>query len=300
MKPLAVLATGMISGVGLDSPSSCAAMRCAIDGFAETRFMDRGGEWIVGSAAPLDPPVRGREKIVRMAAAAIGECLAAAEVAAAEIPLLLCVAEEDRPGRLYGLDDTLLNDLAKQLGVPRNADSAVIALGRVGGAQAIRRARELIDAGYPGCIVAGADSFLIAGTLAAMEENRRLLTSENSDGFIPGEAGAAVLLGPGKEQSQQELLCLGIGFGTEKATVDSGEPLRADGMAEAVLAAIADSKCDYDKLDYRISDANGEQYRFKEAYLSLASHDAHPQVRTPSLAPRRLHRQGRRGDRALH
>ncbi len=77
MKPIAVIATGMITGVGLDAPSSCAAIRCAIDNFQETRFIDRHGEWIVGSEVPLDPPVRGRAKLVRMAASAIGECLEA-------------------------------------------------------------------------------------------------------------------------------------------------------------------------------------------------------------------------------
>jgi 3-oxoacyl-[acyl-carrier-protein] synthase-1 len=261
----------MITGVGLDSPSSCAAMRCAIDAFGETRFMDRGGEWIIGSAVPLDPPLRGREKIVRMALAAIGECLSGLQdMAPGAVPILLCVAENDRPGRFQGLDQTLLDDVSRQLGVPLHPASAIFSNGRVAGVQAIVRARELIDSGIPCCVLAGVDTFLVAATLADFEAKRRLLTSKNSDGFIPGEAGAAVLLGPGKEQPERQLLCLGVGFAMEKATVDSGEPLRADGLAEAILAAIADSNCGYERLDYRLSDANGEQYRFKEAALARA------------------------------
>jgi 3-oxoacyl-[acyl-carrier-protein] synthase-1 len=132
------------------------------------------------------------------------------------------------------------------------------------------QARQLIDDGHPFCLVAGADSFLVAKTLAGYEQRQRLLTGQNSNGFIPGEAAAAVLLGPGKEQPERALLCLGVGFGVEKATVDSEEPLRADGMAQAIRAAVDDSKCGFDKLDYRICDANGEQYRFKEASLALS------------------------------
>ena len=227
LKPLAVLATGMVTAVGLDAPSSCAAMRAAIDGFGETRFIDRLGEWIIGAAVPMDPPVRGRDKQARMAASAIAECLPAlGGIEPREVPLLLCVAEETRPGRITGLDRDLLAAISTKLGTQFASSSAVIANGRVGGVEAVLRARQLIDEGYPYCLVAGVDSFLVAGTLAEAERKRRLLTSENSDGFIPGEAAAAVLLGPGKEQSERAMLCLGTGLGMEKATVDSEQPLR--------------------------------------------------------------------------
>ena len=37
---LAIVGSGMVSGVGLSAPASCAAIRCAISNFQETRFMD--------------------------------------------------------------------------------------------------------------------------------------------------------------------------------------------------------------------------------------------------------------------
>jgi 3-oxoacyl-[acyl-carrier-protein] synthase-1 len=73
MQPLSVLASGMVTGVGLNAPSSCAAIRCAINNFAETRFMDKGGEWIIGSQVPLEQPWRGLAKLVRMVVPAIRE-----------------------------------------------------------------------------------------------------------------------------------------------------------------------------------------------------------------------------------
>ena len=201
-------------------------MRCALDAFNETRFIDQGGEWIVGSMVPLDPPSRGLEKMERMAASAIAECLPAiGSVPPTEIPLLLCVAEESRSGRMDGLDGDILSGVSAKLGVQFASASAVIANGRVGGVEAMLRAGQLIDNGYSFCLLAGMDSFLAAETLADYERKHRLLTSRNSNGFIPGEAAAAVLLGPGKEQAEPAMLCLGTGLGMEKATVDSEEPL---------------------------------------------------------------------------
>ena len=35
---LSIVASGMVSAVGLSAPASCAAIRCALDNFHETRF----------------------------------------------------------------------------------------------------------------------------------------------------------------------------------------------------------------------------------------------------------------------
>jgi 3-oxoacyl-[acyl-carrier-protein] synthase-1 len=272
VQPIAVLASGMVTGVGLNAPSSCAAIRCAIDNFSETRFMDSGGEWIIGSQAPLEQPWRGLPKLAHMAVHAIRECLAhAGDVRPEMIPFLLCVAEEQRPGRLQGLDDQLFHDIEVELGLHFHPLSGVIARGRVAGALALADARRLIyEERLPYCLIAGTDSFLVAATLKLYEEKDRLLTSKNSNGFIPGEAGAAVLVGPPGRPKEAELLCVGVGTGQEKATIDSEEPLRGDGLVAAFRAAFAEAGSDFAELDFRITDANGEQYYFKEAALALS------------------------------
>jgi 3-oxoacyl-[acyl-carrier-protein] synthase-1 len=271
VRPLAILATGMMTGVGLDAPSSCAAIRCAIDRFEETRFIDSGGEWIVVSTVPLDPPVRGRARLIEMAAAVIQECLDQHPgLPLSEIPMFLCLAEPDRPGRLDGLDESLLDDLGKRLGQQLHGRSRVIANGRVGGVQAVSRAARRIEQGYAVCLVVGVDGFVHAKTLAGYERKRRLLTSTNSNGFIPGEGAAAVLFGPAESHPAAPMICRGIGYGREAATIESDEPLRGDGMAEAFRAALADAGCNFDEIDYRLADVSGEQYGFKEAALAIA------------------------------
>ncbi len=128
MKPIAVIATGMVTGVGLTAPSTCAAIHCAIDNFAETRFIDSGGEWIVASEVPLDPPVRGRAKLIKMAAPAIMECLSAIKSSVpVSVPLLLCLGEEDRPGRFADLDGSMLTDIATVIATGRPSGMAATA-----------------------------------------------------------------------------------------------------------------------------------------------------------------------------
>ena len=267
--PVSILGCGMMTGVGLTAEASCAAIRCAIDNFQETRFIARGGEWIMGSEVPLDQPWRGIPKLARLLAGPLRECLDLIPDTAPEtIPVFLAVAEEERPGRLDGLGTPLFYQASELLGVRFHERSDVIPQGRVGGAVALYRASRMInEEGFPYVIVAGVDSYLVAGTLNAYDERERLLTSENSDGFIPGEAGGAVLVGPA---TRSGLICQGMGFALEKATIESEEPLRADGMTAAISKALEAAGLTMGDLDYRITDISGEQYQFKEASLALS------------------------------
>lgn len=269
--PLAITGCGMVSGVGLSAPASCAAIRCAIDNFQETRFMDSGGEWIRGCAVPLEQPWRGIARLAQMLAMALAECLRSQpELSLQQIPLLLCVAEPDRPGRLDGLDGELLPAVEKALAVRFNAQSQIIAYGRAGGAMALLQARRLIyEHHFPAVVVAGVDSLLVGPTLNAFEKRERLLTSTNSNGFIPGEAAAAILVQEPRHGGEPQLLCRGLGFGTEQAAVEAELPLRADGLVQAIQAALGEAGCNLAALDFRITDNSGEQYGFKEASLAL-------------------------------
>jgi 3-oxoacyl-[acyl-carrier-protein] synthase-1 len=272
--PVAIIGAGMMTGVGLTAPASCAAIRCAIDNFTETRFMARGGEWIVGSAVPLEQPWRGQTKLVKMLAGPVRECLELVpDITPEQIPLLVCIAERDRPGRLDGLDNALFFELQRELGLAFDADSEIFAEGRVGGAIALRRARQLLyrsQGPHRHVIVSGVDTFLVGPTLMAYDERDRLLTKRNSNGFIPGEAGAAILLSRPKPDSGRDLCCLGLGFAREQAMVESEEPRRGEGLRQAIAAALAEAGTTIADMDFRITDISGEQYGFKEASLALS------------------------------
>jgi 3-oxoacyl-[acyl-carrier-protein] synthase-1 len=206
-----------------------------------------------------------------MAVMAISEALA--DIPQAEwhqLPLLLCVAENERPGRLAGLDDELFLAIQTELDTQFAPQSAIIAQGRVGVAVALAQARILLaQPGISRVLIAATDSLLTWPTLSHFEQNDRLLTERNSNGFMPGEGAGALLVGP-PTHNPGELLCTGIGFGREAAHINSEEPLRADGLTQAIKAALSDAGCQMHDMDFRITDISGEQYYFKEAALALS------------------------------
>lgn len=268
---MSIAKVGMCSAVGLGAASSCAAIRVGFTGFDDTAFYF-DGDMIQGAEVPLEKPWRGREKLLQMAAMAVRECIAdLPQASLREIPLLLVVAEKDRPGRLPRLDQSLLGELLQRCEIPFHPESRLIENGRVGGIEAIQMADGILSRSRNGqCLVVGVDSFLNATTLSAYYSRQRLLTPRQSDGFIPGEAAAAILLEKSSQRGSAPLAIHGWGFAKEESGIESEEPLRGEGLANAIRASFSQSGLDYHSIDYRICDANGEQYPFKEAALAMA------------------------------
>lgn len=265
---LAVVAVGATTPVGLDAVASAAAIRARLDGFAETRFGLPGGGRLVGAPVPLPEPWRGVPRLARLVLGPIRECLAGERLAPAAVPLLLALPEPDRPGRPEGLEAELTAELEAALGGPLHASSRLVAHGRVGAASAIRHASELLAAGSAGrVLVAGVDSYLLAPTVTALGERRRLLTPDWSDGFVPGEAAAALLLAP---PGPAPLGIVAAGFGVEPAPVESGRPLRADGLTLAFRQTLAAAGIAMAGAGWRLGTMSGEQFWFKEHDLAVS------------------------------
>ena len=87
------------------------------------------------------------------------------------------------------------------------------------------------------------------------------------DDFLlrPLSAGLLLTLPSGTPQ----VLCTGVGFGTEKAHIRTEEPLRGEGLTNAIREALAECGCEIDEMNFRITDLSGEQYYFKEASLAV-------------------------------
>ncbi len=268
--PLAIVNTGLVSAVGLSAPAACAAIRAGIANSSDSNFVNSAGERIVAHQVPLERPWRGVAKLAKMAAAAIEEALQ--QVPRKEwqtIPVVLCAAEQDRPGRLVGLDDALLSEIFSELRTEFAVRSAIVPHGRAGIGRALAYACELLASpGIARVVVAATDSYLTAETLREYDRLDRLLTSRNSNGFVPGEGAAALLVEPTAEGAQ--LRCNGIGFATEPAHIESEQPLRAEGLVRAVRNALGDAGCAMGDLDFRITDISGEHYYFKEAAHALS------------------------------
>lgn len=269
--PIAIVSAGLVTSVGLSAPAACAAIRAGLTNHTNTRFSDGRGGWIAGAQVQLDEPWRGREKLARMACMAIEECLEPFPHLKSEpLPVLLCVAEPHRPGRIDGLDDELLGDVTRRLGLQWHPEwSGVVAYGRVGVPVAISRARALMaERGVSHVLIAAVDSLLVGHTLMPLESEGRLLSKANTNGFIPGEAAGAILLARDPLRGSH-LACVGLGFSDEPVPVASDAPFRADGLTAAINKGLGDAACQMHDLDFRITDNSGEQYYFKEAALAL-------------------------------
>jgi 3-oxoacyl-[acyl-carrier-protein] synthase-1 len=245
-------------------------MRAKLANPSETRFLDSDGEWLMAHEVPLSGTPRGSARLVTMAAIAVSEALdGVPKQDWSSVPVLLCIAERERPGRLDAVDEQVFDGLQQALGVRFAAGSDVVADGRVSAAWALARARTMIHERDVGrVLIAATDSLISWETLAHYERQGRVLTPRNSNGFIPGEGAGALLVG--RPSGCPELLCTGIGLTVESAHIDSEQPLRADGMTDAIRRALAEAGADVHDMSYRIGDMSGEQYYFKEATLALA------------------------------
>ena len=268
---LDVVASGMVTPVGYHSAASCAAIRVGLDNFREIPFLFDGA-LIRGAAVDAPDDLGGISKLAWMAVEAINQCVPSAQPEAhGDIALALCVAEASRPGRPARLDERFFANVCSGVEQPARLGPhrRFVQTGSLGGIEALQWADQVLSQGLANhCIVAGVDSYLSAPTLQSYYERRRLLTEKNTDGFIPGEAGTAVLVSRASV-APVVVQCMGVGWGVEKATQDSDLPLRGDGLAQAYREAFKDAGCGFPTVDYRMADISGDQYAFKEAALAV-------------------------------
>ncbi|MEZ5796348.1 MAG: 3-oxoacyl-ACP synthase [Paracoccaceae bacterium] len=268
---LHIAAAGMVTCVGLDAASSCAALRGRLDGFAETRFMGPSGDWLIGGAVPLPRNWIGLKRMAHLAAGALSDLRAQAPQALSGTQILICLAEEGRPGRPIPDPAAFARLLAEILGLPALPRLQIVAHGRPSGFVALDRARRLIAAGEDPVVILGIDSYLTTQTLAHYMSDSRILGPGINNGFIPGEAAAAVLC----TSAPGPLRLTGLGLAREPAHIYNKAdrdgldlPLRGDGMTRAYQLAMDEANVDFAHVEYRISDLIGEQYFFKQAALA--------------------------------
>jgi 3-oxoacyl-[acyl-carrier-protein] synthase-1 len=263
----------MVTAVGLDAPSSCAAMRARLDGFRETRFLGAAGEWLIGGPVPLPRNWIGVKRVAHMAAGAIVEALAGAPGAEADAALILCLAEEDRPGRPVTDAAAFARMVGEIAEVAPATRTRIVAHGRPGGFVALQAARKVLAEGHARhVVICGVDSYLTAPAVAHYLANDRLLVPGNANGFIPGEAAAAVVCG----LTGDGLRLGGLGLAREEAflynTRDEGGahlPLRADGMTRAYAQALDEAGVRLSQAGLVMGDFSGEKFFFQQSALAM-------------------------------
>jgi 3-oxoacyl-[acyl-carrier-protein] synthase I len=274
---VSVTASGLVTAIGFNAESTLSAIRAGVSGLKTENIWDyESGEYIAGARVALPHWWESVDKLADLLAPAIVECWdAASPVPPEAIPVLIGLAGPDRPLRPADLERQILDLLAQRLEERMSRDSRTISRSQVSALAGVAAAERLItEHRAEACIVAGVDSFLDRWVAAEYFKRRRLLCPSNSNGFSPGEAGAAVLVQPTATAPPGSLDVLSIGFGREVGTIESEEPLQGDGLSNAVGEALRKAGIRLVDAAYRITDLNGEQYKFKEAMIALTRHGA--------------------------
>jgi 3-oxoacyl-[acyl-carrier-protein] synthase-1 len=262
---LGVAALGLACPLGLSARAACVAIRAGINARQELPYTDAQGEPLIGAMLErIAPHQPRRHRWLALTCYALFDMLGErmAEFLA-QVPLVL-VLPDPEAATPQGIEQ-LRRDLAAQLDVelpPRFFH--VVVGGASAGLRALANARTLL-ATAPACIVLAADSLVDARTLLALQQRRRLVTSTQPDGLHPGEAAACVLLQPAPRPSWGSVV--GLGVGHEPASFDNDIPLRAEGLVQATRAALVEAGLALHDLDFRMCDATGESFVFKEHAL---------------------------------
>jgi 3-oxoacyl-[acyl-carrier-protein] synthase-1 len=239
-----------------------------MDHFQESDFRTRLGEKLLVARLP-EIDVWGQARLARWLKFAIMDCLQhTPELDTRTIPLIW-IAPEPARNSADGTDldwyAQVFDQTVDQLGKQFHPSSAVLPQGRAGLAQGLEHAIYLIKKGkHPYVLLAGVDSYLDAGHITHYLKAERLQVPGNSNGFIPGEAAAAVLLHKA-EVNDAGVQIVGYGEAQEPGRPDGSVPSRAQGLSQAIRLALDTSAHQYSDLEFRISDQNGEAFFSREA-----------------------------------
>ncbi|NMO17682.1 hypothetical protein HPC49_10280 [Pyxidicoccus fallax] len=171
---------------------------------------------------------------------------------------------EDAARRRDVLGEFVLRQTFDNLGISWRGGKRFFAGGHVAFAQALQAAREVLTSRKAGaCLVVAVDSLLSAPTLGQLALSRRVKTEDHPVGFVPGEAGVALLLRPvtgHPDASTPSPVLL-----QDVCVLESPEPERADGrdLAACVQRVLPPGESASEE-PLLVSDHNGEQRRALE------------------------------------
>ncbi len=275
---LELTSSGVVCCVGLSAPAASAAIRGSLNGFRESYFIDASGEKIIGAAAPSaaqeafddveDLPIPDEEvRCTKMFVRAAQECLVGSAAADTKRVAVLFLAREDaRTSDARALCERQMNACLTALGRSFHAGSGVVSGGRAGIAGALTIADRLLEGrDVASVMIAGVDSLLNTADISAALVSERLRTNTHSDGFIPGEAAACVMVRRADARRPSFLSIEGVGAADEPCTYSSEKYCTGLGLSSAIRQALKQAALEASSIGHRFSDCSGESYFFDES-----------------------------------
>lgn len=248
--PAEIIAVGMVTPVGLCAAQTAASVRAGIGRLVQSDFNDQRGDSLIMGLADGDelPPLVDdlderslsprQERMARLGGTALTEAVRARS---GDRPPALCLGlPEPRSEARYPIGAELLEVIALQSGQALDlARSQVHTTGRAAGLVALDNALTMLDRREATSVVVGAvDSYWDAGLLEALDAEGRLKTDKVSDGFVPGEGAAFIVLAPSRagSPSSGNARVVATGQGIEPGHLYSEAPYHGEGLAAAIRA----------------------------------------------------------------
>ena len=265
--PIYVHSVGMTTAVGLYAAAASAAMRAGIRRIELLPYLDDDRSPLKGASVPVAPDdTSAEQRRLTLLDHALRDALRRVGLERlARTPLIVALPEGLKPD--VHMVRQFTTQLSARCGVPLDPRKVrLLARGSAGAYLAMVTARDQLADGP--VIVAAVDSLVRARELQALSRARRLATEKHTDGFIPGEAAACVLLDRAPTGSVGAVL--GLGYGEEPGLLDNDIPLRGTGVTEAARRALDEAGLAMHDMDFRLSDYTGESYFFKEQALVVS------------------------------
>ena len=119
-----------------------------------------------------------------------------------------------------------------------------------------------------GCYLVGADSLIAPKRLRRLARAGAVVDGVNSDGFVPGEGAAALLLVPHADRATKALIA---GLGTARDPgLAKGEAATGQAIGQALDQALADARIKPAQLSAAVHDLAGQYALFEELALAAA------------------------------
>jgi uncharacterized protein (TIGR02270 family) len=270
-----VYATGCVTAVGLDAAQTCAAVRARQSGIEAT--VPQMGDPLLAAAVPAQAGLKKPQTawLRRLALRALRECLAAYAGDASRLALFIALPEPLRDHEITrdGTGHAFVSRLVRSLGLRLSPHSRVLLDGHASSAAAMQAADLLLDRNeIDAALIGGVDSLLDDGDRQRLHQTGRLHEPGNPFGLIPGEAAAFFLTGRAQGPFSQAAIASLPGA----ASAQERDHLRSDrysvgiGLQQAINAALRQADAGEERIEWRITDLNGERHRGWESTALLS------------------------------
>jgi 3-oxoacyl-[acyl-carrier-protein] synthase-1 len=267
MTTLAIQSIGAVTAGGPNAARTAGAIHARIQMFGDSGVDGPAGDAITGALTPLRPKPGRLDRVAGLGLLALAECAAGVAPSPLAVPVVVCCAEA---GDLGGPEGRLLDTILAGATFPVDrARSRILARGKDAVPEALALIARLLAAReVAGCYLVGADSLIAPRRIRRLVRAGTVVDGVNSDGFIPGEGSAALLLVAHADRMTKAVIA-GVG-GARDAAAAKGEPATGRAISQALEQALGEAGLKPAQLSAMVHDLSGRYEQFEELALAAA------------------------------